>query len=152
MSYLHYLSSKFNLSAKFILISKVFLQILLLLVFLAIGGMIKRVLNIPISAAVIGLMILLLSLLSGILKLDWIKTGADFILAELVLFFIPCFIGLIKYKDLFLTEGWQLLVAVFIGTVCVMVCTAYSVHFGFKLENKIKQRLSQHHQEKHKCL
>lgn len=158
MSHSRHLFSKLNFSAKFSFIGIVFLQILLLLVFFAMGGVIKNAFNLPISAAVIGLMLVLLCLFSGILKLNWIKTGSDMILAELVLFFIPCFIGLMKYKDLFLTEGWQLLIAVFIGTICVMVCTAYSVHFGFKLEYKIKQRRLehqnkwQHDQEKHKCL
>ena len=81
--------------------------------------------------------------MTGIFKLTWIKTGSDFILGELVLFFIPCFIGLMKYKTLFMTEGWQLILAVVIGTICVMVVTAYSVHLGFKLENKFKKQREQ---------
>lgn len=139
-------------------IAKIILQIGILLIFLGIGSFVQKLFKLPISAAVIGLMILLLCLLSGVFKLQWIKAGSDFILAELVLFFIPCFIGLMKYKNLFLTEGWQLLIAVFVGTVCVMVFTAYSVHLGFKLENKIKQLILEHReksardQEQHKCL
>lgn len=146
----------FSSNIKFI--AKIILQIGILLVFLSIGSFVQKLFKLPISAAVIGLMILLLCLLSGVFKLQWIKAGSDFILAELVLFFIPCFIGLMKYKNLFLTEGWQLLVAVFVGTICVMVFTAYSVHLGFKLENKIKQLILQHReksateQEQRKCL
>ena len=152
MFHLHTFSS----NIKFI--AKIILQIGILLVFLSIGSFVQKLFKLPISAAVIGLMILLLCLLSGVFKLQWIKAGSDFILAELVLFFIPCFIGLMKYKNLFLTEGWQLLVAVFVGTICVMVFTAYSVHLGFKLENKIKQLIVEHReksateQEQRKCL
>ena len=40
-----------------------------------------------------------------------------------------------------MTQGWQMVVAVVIGTVTVMVSTAYAVHFGFKLES----RLQAHH-------
>jgi len=84
----------------------------------------------------------LIGLMTGLLKLGWIKSGSDFILGELVLFFIPCFIGLMKYKTLFMTEGWQLIVVVVLGTICVMVFTAYSVHLGFKIEHKLKQHQS----------
>ena len=121
-------------------ISRTLLQIGILILFWWIGSIIQRQFNLPISAAVIGLFIVLIGLMTGIFKLTWIKTGSDFILGELVLFFIPCFIGLMKYKNLFMTEGWQLIVVVVLGTICVMVFTAYSVHIGFKLERKLKQR------------
>jgi len=121
-------------------IYKVILQIGLLILIWWIGSIIQKQFNLPISAAVIGLFMVLIGLMTGIFKLNWIKSGSDFILGELVLFFIPCFIGLMKYKNLFITEGWQLIVVVVLGTVCVMVFTAYSVHIGFKLERKLKQR------------
>ncbi|WP_333665513.1 CidA/LrgA family protein [Acinetobacter guillouiae] len=122
-------------------IYKVTLQIGLLILIWWIGSIIQKQFNLPISAAVIGLFMVLIGLMTGIFKLNWIKSGSDFILGELVLFFIPCFIGLMKYKNLFMTEGWQLIVVVVLGTICVMVFTAYSVHIGFKLERKLKQRL-----------
>lgn len=121
-------------------IYKVILQIGLLILIWWIGSIIQKQFNLPISAAVIGLFMVLIGLMTGIFKLNWIKSGSDFILGELVLFFIPCFIGLMKYKNLFITEGWQLIVVVVLGTVCVMVFTAYSVHIGFKLERQLKQR------------
>jgi len=121
-------------------IYKVTLQIGLLILIWWIGSIIQKQFNLPISAAVIGLFMVLIGLMTGIFKLNWIKSGSDFILGELVLFFIPCFIGLMKYKNLFMTEGWQLIVVVVLGTICVMVFTAYSVHIGFKLERKLKQR------------
>lgn len=121
-------------------IYKVTLQIGLLILIWWIGSIIQKQFNLPISAAVIGLFMVLIGLMTGIFKLNWIKSGSDFILGELVLFFIPCFIGLMKYKNLFMTEGWQLIVVVVLGTICVMIFTAYSVYIGFKLERKLKQR------------
>ena len=79
------------------------------------------------------------ALLLGMFKLQWIKRGTDLILAELMLFFIPCLVGLIKYQHLFVTQGWQLIVSVVTGTVCVMAVTAYAVHLGFNLEARLKQ-------------
>lgn len=123
---------------------KTTVQLGALLLFWYVGLLLQRALHLPISAGVIGLFLTLAALLSGILKLSWIKSGADFVLGELVLFFIPCVVGLIKYQDLFRSQGWQLLSTIAIGTVCVMVATAYAVYLGFKLESLLKQRLHAH--------
>ncbi|MDM1247293.1 CidA/LrgA family protein [Acinetobacter sp. R933-2] len=120
---------------------KVIFQLGLIFLFLGLGKYVQDILNLPISAAVTGLFILLIFLISGILKLEWVKVGSDFILGELVLFFIPCLVGLTQYQSLFLDQGWKLFVVIFLGTACVMVFTAFSVYLGFKLEKIIKKIL-----------
>lgn len=132
------------LSPKLLHIAQIILQLSFLVIIWWVASVIQRTLNLPVSAGVIGLLLVLFALLSGLFKLQWIKTGSDFILGELVLLFIPCVVGIIKYKDLFLTQGWQLILAVFIGTLCVMLATAYSVYFGFKLEAHLKQKYKHH--------
>lgn len=127
-------------TAKLHYLLKVTAQLLFLIGLWWISALIQQYFHLPISAGVIGLILLLLALMSGMMKLVWIKSGADFILAELVLMFIPCVVGLVKYKQLFIAQGWQLILAVVLGTICVMVMTAYSVHFGFKLERKLQQK------------
>jgi holin-like protein len=99
------------------------LQVALLIGIWYIGTLIQVALSLPISGGVVGLTLLLISLLAGLFKLDWVKSGSDLLLAELLLFFIPCIIGLIKYKHLFLTQGWQLVLSIVLGTICVMTCT-----------------------------
>ena len=119
-------------------------QLALLLFFWAIGYGLQQRFHVPISAGVLGLFLALAALLCGVLKLDWIKGGADFVLGELVLFFVPCVVGLLKYQALFKSQGWQLISTIAIGTVCVMVATAYAVSIGFKWEHALKQRLHAH--------
>ncbi len=121
-------------------LTKLLAQLALLIIIWCFGNWLQKWLHLPVSAGVIGLFLLLLGLLSGVFKLQWIKTGSDFILAELVLFFIPCVVGLVKYKNLFLTQGWQMVAAVVAGTLCVMAVTAYIVYLGFKFENFIKRK------------
>lgn len=121
-------------------ILKVSIQLAALMLFWWLGTIIQKLTGLPISGAVIGLFLVLIGLLTGLLKLPWIKSGADFILAELVLFFIPCCVGLLNYKDIFLTEGWQLIVTILLGTIVVMVSTAYAVNLGFKIEKMLKQK------------
>ena len=55
-------------------------QLALLLLFWAIGHGLQQRLHVPISAGVLGLFLALAALLCGVLKLDWIKGGADFVL------------------------------------------------------------------------
>lgn len=119
-------------------------QLALLLLFWGIGYGLQQRFHVPISAGVLGLFLALAALLCGVLKLDWIKGGADFVLGELVLFFVPCVVGLLKYQALFQSQGWQLISTIAIGTVCVMVATAYAVSIGFKWEHALKQRLHAH--------
>ena len=119
-------------------------QLALLLLFWAIGYGLQQRFHVPISAGVLGLFLALAALLCGVLRLDWIKGGADFVLGELVLFFVPCVVGLLKYQALFQSQGWQLISTIAIGTVCVMVATAYAVSIGFKWEHALKQRLHAH--------
>ncbi|MFC6166433.1 CidA/LrgA family protein [Acinetobacter terrestris] len=131
-------------SPKLLHLAQIILQLSFLVIIWWVASVIQRTFNLPVSAGVIGLLLVLFALLSGLFKLQWIKTGSDFILGELVLLFIPCVVGIIKYKALFLTQGWQLILAVFIGTICVMLATAYSVYFGFKLEARLKQKHKPH--------
>jgi holin-like protein len=124
--------------------TKTISQLGLLMLIWWMGTIIKAWLHLPISGGVIGLLLLLVALMSGVFKIQWIKQGSDLILAELVLFFIPCVVGLIKYKNLLLTHGVQLIVAVILGTICVMTITAYMVYLGFKLETHLKNKTMIH--------
>ena len=55
-------------------------QLALLLLFWAIGYGLQQRFHVPISAGVLGLFLALAALLCGVLKLDWFKGGADFVL------------------------------------------------------------------------
>ena len=121
---------------------KHFGQLSLLFLFWAFGLLLQRTFNLPISAGVLGLFSMLTLLLTGLLPLHWVKAGSDLILSELVLFFVPCVVGLINYQQLFIQQGWQLVLAVLLGSVCVLIVTAYSVFIGFKMEAWIKAKIA----------
>ena len=121
---------------------KHFGQLSLLFLFWAFGLLLQRTFNLPISAGVLGLFSMLTLLLTGLLPLHWIKAGSDLILSELVLFFVPCVVGLINYQQLFIQQGWQLVLAVLLGSLCVLIVTAYTVFIGFKMEAWIKAKIA----------
>jgi len=119
--------------------------VLFVLVWL-IASALVHALALPISAGVVGLFIVLILLFSGVINVRWIKSGAGWMLGELMLFFIPCVVAVIKYSDLFHKEGGQIVIAIAVGTILVMVATALSVRGGCRIENWLARRnsLSQH--------
>ncbi|SDP39362.1 Putative effector of murein hydrolase LrgA, UPF0299 family [Ralstonia sp. 25mfcol4.1] len=98
-----------------------------------------RTLGWSMSPGVVGLLAVLGLLLSGKADVGWVKDGADWLLGELVLFFIPCVVAVVNYLPLFRSEGVQLTIAVAVGTILVMAATALAVHAGCRLERKIRR-------------
>ncbi|ELW9531053.1 CidA/LrgA family protein [Burkholderia cenocepacia] len=96
--------------------------------------------SLPLSAGVLGLLFVLALLLSRVVRVDTFKGGADWLLNELILFFIPSVVAVMKYFQLFRQEGVQLVFAIAVGTLLVMVSTAFAVHAGVKLEARLRRR------------
>lgn len=105
-----------------------------------VAAALARVAGLAISPGVIGLLALLALLLSGRARPDWIEDGAQWLLGELVLFFIPCVVAVMQYGALFRREGVQIVLAVALGTVLVMAATALAVHLGCRLEQWLQAR------------
>lgn len=61
-------------------------QILFIHLFLLLGVGVKAFLSIPIPASMIGLLLLFLALCFKIVKLEWVEKGANWLIAELLLF------------------------------------------------------------------
>jgi holin-like protein len=58
------------------------------------------ILNIAFPAPILGIIILFILLKSGIIKENWIESFCNFMLKNMILFFIPIFVGIITYTDL----------------------------------------------------
>ena len=93
--------------------------------------------ELPISSGVMGLFIMLALLFSGVLKLSWVNVGSKMLLGELVLMFIPLMMSITQYKDLFIHEGWQLLLTIIFSTAMVMLSSALT----FMLCNRLQRHL-----------
>ncbi|MNW07714.1 holin-like protein [compost metagenome] len=53
--------------------------------------------------------------------------GAGFLLAEMLLFFIPALMSLLDYGGLLRDEGWRILLVIGVSTLVVMLVTAFTV-------------------------
>ena len=99
-----------------------------------------RALRLPIPGSVAGLGVLVLLLRKGWLPLAWVAEGAGWLLAEMLLFFIPAVVAVVQYPAVILKEGWQLLLVILLGTVGVMVGTALVVERVVRLEGRLRRR------------
>lgn len=86
-------------------------------------------LHLGIPGSILGIAVVFILLETKILRLEWIELGANWLLAELLLFFIPAAVGIMKYFPMLEAEGLQILVVVLFSTVIVMVSSGLTASF-----------------------
>ncbi|MGE8306130.1 MULTISPECIES: CidA/LrgA family protein [Pseudomonas] len=91
------------------------------------GGQLAVWLGWPIPGGVMGLALLLLLFASGVVKPATLQLGAGWLMAEMLLFFIPALMSLLDYGTLVREEGWRILLVIAVSTLMVMVVTALTV-------------------------
>jgi holin-like protein len=102
----------------------------------------SRHLGLPVPGCVIGLAVLFVLLLTGGVAARWVKAGADWLLSEMLLFFIPAAVAAVQYGGLFKADGWRLALVVVAGTLMVMVAVAFTVDMAARVERRFAlQRL-----------
>ena len=73
--------------------------------------------GLPIPGSVLGVIMLFFLLLSGVMKLEYVEEVADFLLRHLMFFFVPIAVGLMDTAEIFLDNGWTLVLAIVIGAI-----------------------------------
>ncbi len=103
-----------------------------------IAVVIEKLLPIAFPASVIGMLLLLFCLLTGVLKIDHIREKSDFLLANMAFFFVPAGVNVINYLDI-LKENWlPLLLICVITTVVTFAAAAYSIRLVMILQCRKK--------------
>ena len=80
-------------------------QTLALLVISKAGYVVVDVLRLPLPGNVLGMLVLLALLASGVVPLRWIDSSASLLVRHLAFFFIPITVGLMGFTDLFAANG-----------------------------------------------
>lgn len=99
---------------------KIVWQIVILYGFVLIGNWLRDFLHLPLSGSIIGLLLLLAALSLKIYKLEWIESGAYFLLAYLPLYFIPATVGVMNYWHIFEGIGFLLIPITMVSTLLTM--------------------------------
>jgi holin-like protein len=100
------------------------IQVLFIHVFLFLGATLKEVIPLPIPGSMFGLILLFLALYFRMVKLEWVEKGAKWLMAELLLFFVPSAVGIVNYDDILSLQGAEIVLLIGISTVIVLGMTA----------------------------
>jgi holin-like protein len=106
---------------------RLLLELAVLLALFLIGGQLAAWLGWPIPGGVMGLALLLMLFASGVLKPAALQLGAAWLMAEMLLFFIPALMSLLDYGTLLRNEGGRILLVIALSTLLVMLVTALTV-------------------------
>ncbi|WP_105901815.1 CidA/LrgA family protein [Vibrio gangliei] len=99
----------------------------------------------PIPANLTGMVLLLILLFSRVVNVDWLRSGATWLLSEMLLFFVPAVVAVVKYPDLMMHEGGKILAILFISTILVIGVTALVVDKIYRYELQLARRKSNKH-------
>ena len=93
-------------------------------------------------AGLIGFALLAVGLFSGLVKARWLQTGTNWLLAEMLLFFVPAMLVVTEYPDLIRHQGLRILAVIVTSTACVMAVTALAVDRVYRFELWLARRKS----------
>ncbi|WP_046227576.1 CidA/LrgA family protein [Paenibacillus dauci] len=102
-------------------IGKGILQVAALMAFSELLNRLADWLHLPVPGSIIGIALLFILLQSGVVKVEWIDLGASWLLAELLLFFIPSAVGVMNYIPMLEQDGVRIIAIVICSTILVMV-------------------------------
>ena len=109
-------------------------QIGLVMGFWLVGNGVARLTGWPVPGGIFGMGLVLVLLAAGGLNLRSLRRGADWFLADMLLFFIPAVLAVLNYPDLVGMLGLKIIAIILISTVLVMAVTALVIEWGLKLE------------------
>lgn len=91
-------------------------------------------LHLPLPANIVGMLLMLVLIVTRILPLGWVKAGSRWLLAEMLLFFIPAVVAVVNYGDLLRVDGWRICVVIAVSTLLVLASTALVVDRIYRYE------------------
>ena len=103
------------------------LQIGLILGLWMAGEGIVRVTHLPIPGGIVAMAIILVLLASGQLRLGSVRRGAEWFLAQMLLFFVPAVLAVLDHREFLGWVGLKVFAVILVGTILVMAVTALAV-------------------------
>ncbi|MFU9136940.1 CidA/LrgA family protein [Erwinia tasmaniensis] len=116
------------------------LQVALYVAFFLLAEQLVDRLHLPLPANIVGMLLLLALIMLRVLPLNWVKAGSRWLLAEMLLFFIPAVVAVVNYSQLLRVEGWRIMLVIGISTLLVLSATALVVDRVYRFEIWFAQR------------
>ncbi|QAV24144.1 CidA/LrgA family protein [Proteus hauseri] len=93
------------------------------------GNLISALLPFAVPGSIVGLLILFGLLAFQLIPLRWVKPGANILLKNMTLLFIPIGVAVMNYYDLLSQQLFPIVLASVISTFGVMALVAYCSHY-----------------------
>ncbi|WP_205743795.1 CidA/LrgA family protein [Grimontia sedimenti] len=104
----------------------------LIALYYAIGSLITTFLHLPFPSSIVSMLLLFVSLTTGVVPGRWVKDACTLLIMVMPLFFIPASMGLMDHFTLLVSDSLPLLGATVLSSLIVLVVMA-------KLLNKDKE-------------
>ena len=114
------------------------IQLVIVLAICFMGDILHDSLNLPIPGNILGMLLLLVLLLTGILKLSMIEDVSNFLLKHLSFFFIPAAVGLITCFSILEGKWTALLFISVVSTFIITVVTGMTVQILIKRRRSVE--------------
>lgn len=112
------------------------LQVALIVLFALLGQVLAKALGLPVPGGVIGMALVLALLATRRLRVRNVHRGASWLLAEMLLFFVPAVMSLLDHREFLGMLGVKLLVVILLGTAMVMAGTALTIDLCYRWMNR----------------
>ncbi|TPG61831.1 CidA/LrgA family protein [Ewingella americana] len=120
------------------------IQVVLYAILFLIADRLVTLLHLPLPANIVGMLMLLLLIMFRVLPLKWVKAGSRWLLAEMLLFFVPAVVAVVNYAQLLMVEGWKIFLVIGISTMLTLGATSLVVDRVYRLEQKLAARRARH--------
>ncbi|EML2227035.1 TPA: CidA/LrgA family protein [Klebsiella aerogenes] len=91
-------------------------------------------LHLPLPANLVGMLMLLMLIVCRVIPLNWVRAGARWLLAEMLLFFVPAVVAVVNYAQLLMVDGWRIFLVIALSTTLVLGATAWVVDRVYRYE------------------
>ena len=121
-------------------------QVALYVGLFVIAGQLVRVFHLPLPANIVGMLLLLTLIVLRIMPMGWVKAGSRWLLAEMLLFFVPAVVAVVNYSQLLMVEGWKIFAVIAVRTMLTLAATGLVVDRVYRFEIWLQRRKSAHHE------
>ena len=91
---------------------------------------ILKYIHIQFPPAILGLILLAVSLITGFIKEDWIKDTSEWLINNMAMFLLPFIAGLVAYQSMILKNIIPIMLVIFITTTAIIVLTGLFIEYG----------------------
>ena len=123
------------------------LQCALLFAFLAAGELIVWLTGVPVPSSIIGMLLLAVSLRTGVVKEQWIDKFADFLVKNLGFFFVPAGVGVMRCLGLIREQRLPIVTATVVSTFIIIAITGWVHQLARRYTSSITSKNKSKHDE-----